>query len=454
MIGTPGFRATLDRRPTKGSPISNTAPDQPVIHSGSMTDTTWNLTCDPFSDDDEGDTHQYTSWEVASDDGFVFIVDSSLEDAVNKMSWQATGLEEETEYWARCRQADQTEESANSSSVTDTTESTPAGPGTFFEFDAESGWVPDAMENNASCQISDDEAHDGNQSIRFNFAGDDSPAPEDSGTASSATINTLTDSAKSWTPDEWDNGLGGTDGATYVVTTGGTGSGQRNYIVGNTSTRLDLEDNWDVTPDETTTYEIREVTDDWAETRYDAGADHDEIWVEAWVFVPANFDKRWGNDKFWFGWSDDMWGGYPGGGQDTSFMWTSSKGTTPYRTTMKFQWADGVHPMKSSWQISAVDFFDEDDLGEWVQFRFHVKLGLDGGTHTDNARVGTGVTQLWKDGVLKMDEDDLSWDPNASPTRNDYLRCGYLMGWSNAGYYVNTKWYMDGIKFYSSDPGW
>jgi hypothetical protein len=80
----------------------------------------------------------------------------------------------------------------------------------------------------------------------------------DSGTAESGGNDTLTDTDKAWTINEWKDYL--------VVTTGGTGSGQEKRIVSNTADTLTVESNWSTNPDSDTTYEIRGSWDDYGVT--------------------------------------------------------------------------------------------------------------------------------------------------------------------------------------------
>jgi len=70
----------------------------------------------------------------------------------------------------------------------------------------------------------------------------------DSGTVSSATSNTLTDSAKNWGTDIWVD--------TYVEITDGTGKGQIRKISSNTADTLTVAANWSTVPDNTSKYRI------------------------------------------------------------------------------------------------------------------------------------------------------------------------------------------------------
>jgi hypothetical protein len=77
----------------------------------------------------------------------------------------------------------------------------------------------------------------------------------DSGTAEVGGNDTLQDTDKAWTNDEWIDYL--------VVTTGGTGSGQERRITDNDADTLTVESNWDTNPDDTTQYEIRGAWDNY-----------------------------------------------------------------------------------------------------------------------------------------------------------------------------------------------
>ena len=68
------------------------------------------------------------------------------------------------------------------------------------------------------------------------------------GTATSASVSTLVNSAKTWTVNQWAN--------YQVRITAGTGIGQIRNITSNTATALTVSANWTVTPDATSVYEL------------------------------------------------------------------------------------------------------------------------------------------------------------------------------------------------------
>lgn len=68
------------------------------------------------------------------------------------------------------------------------------------------------------------------------------------GTTTSATVNTLSNSAKAWTTNQWTN--------YQIRIISGTGIGQIRTISSNTGTQITVSANWTVTPDATSVYEI------------------------------------------------------------------------------------------------------------------------------------------------------------------------------------------------------
>jgi len=76
--------------------------------------------------------------------------------------------------------------------------------------------------------------------------------PVDDGTATSATSTTLVDSTQTWTTNQYENFI------VYILS--GTGAGQKRTIASNTATTLTVSTAWTVTPNTTSTYNIRPIT--------------------------------------------------------------------------------------------------------------------------------------------------------------------------------------------------
>lgn len=90
-----------------GAP-ANTPPDTPTISAGAAGSTSVALTSSAFADDDAGDTHASSQWQVAEDADTTFSapVYDSGEDFVNLTSASGSGLTAETAYRARVRHRD------------------------------------------------------------------------------------------------------------------------------------------------------------------------------------------------------------------------------------------------------------------------------------------------------------------------------------------------------------
>ena len=96
---------------------------------------------------------------------------------------------------------------------------------------------------------------------------------ENSGTATSATTNTLTEISIGWTADEYIN--------EYVWIYSGTGNGQVRLITDNDTDTLTVEENWDTTPDNTSKYRIIHTgTNAHVEEELRDGDDTDELFLD------------------------------------------------------------------------------------------------------------------------------------------------------------------------------
>jgi hypothetical protein len=87
--------------------VQNTAPIAPTITSpvngstGIMSGVL--VTASPFAMNNDSDTHAASDWQAATDNEFNNVISSSINDTINKTSWTATGLSENTTYYLRVR---------------------------------------------------------------------------------------------------------------------------------------------------------------------------------------------------------------------------------------------------------------------------------------------------------------------------------------------------------------
>ena len=98
-----------------------------------------------------------------------------------------------------------------------------------------------------------DETENNNNGTLTNFSS------TDTGTATSGGNNTLTQTGKTWTTNQWANGT--------INITGGTGSGQTRTILSNTADTITVTSNWTINPDATSTYSLSQATA-WATGKY------------------------------------------------------------------------------------------------------------------------------------------------------------------------------------------
>ncbi len=145
------------------------------------------------------------------------------------------------------------------------------------------------------------------------------------GTTESGTNNTLTDSDKSWTTDEW-------AGETIEIT-GGTGSGQTRIVASNTANVTTVSSNWVTNPDATSKYRITSDHEWTTSGQLGNAIDFDE--VDDLIRVPDSASLDGTNDEGTFElliWFDDAADG------DHQFVMSSSNRFTPGASN-GYEWA-------------------------------------------------------------------------------------------------------------------
>ena len=89
--------------------------------------------------------------------------------------------------------------------------------------------------------------------------------------------------------------------------------------------------------------------------------------------------------------------------------------------------------------------------GQWSQIRVHLKAA-------SSAGATNGVSELWVNGALAYQKTNGDFSNlNGGQLNGIYpalLHNGYLMGYTNGWYSVNTTIYIDDFKIYDTDPGW
>lgn len=181
-----------------------------------------------------------------------------------------------------------------------------------------------------------------------------------------------------------------------------------------------------------------------AEQRFNMGRNITELWIEYYLWVPANYAHRYqegqaANNKFIRFWGNS----YDASNKVGASSLIASPSYVRYEATNK-AWGgsgtgflDGGSPTEAAYGTAGM-------LDAWTQvrMRFSIVSALD----ADDAEF-----DLWFDGVKLASQSGM---PQQYTDGQNYWNNGYLMGWANSGYAAETDFYIRNIKFYDTDPGW
>lgn len=179
--------------------------------------------------------------------------------------------------------------------------------------------------------------------------------------------------------------------------------------------------------------------DAWSEQRYQLGENRNEVYIQWYQYFPDGTEglgAKWrhrqssgpDNNKFLKLWADKYRGytvttgiiTYPGGNNGEDLCYIS------YGTNMRGDVGTGGYP-------PATKIIP---LGRWVKFQYHAKTA----TSANN----DGVIQLWMDDELIIDQQHLDMYPIGGV--ENFLRHGYIQGWSNSGFDQTTSTYIDDFQ--------
>lgn len=177
--------------------------------------------------------------------------------------------------------------------------------------------------------------------------------------------------------------------------------------------------------------------DAWCEQRIKFQTPLTELWVAFMLYCPSgaetvNVGPKWVHRRA------------PGPNNNKFFhIWSGNYQTAPTKMAVG-SWTDGArdiyYPNYGSNQINGVGQFGlpqapprpDTVLGRWVPIQLHFKCA--------SAANNDGIIQMWDDGVLVLDNTNVPAYPKDGIS-NAFTE-GYLMGWMNSGFDVETYCYI------------
>ena len=192
-----------------------------------------------------------------------------------------------------------------------------------------------------------------------------------------------------------------------------------------------------------------------AEQRFRLAQGASEIWIEYDFMVPVNFFHRMStnnNNKFLALWEENYTGVAADGVTPTPLLAFEFRpmNDSPNRTGevgssyLYLHGEDRTGKMHGGLGNKWLSAFGSWNRGKWLKIRIHVRLAT-------NDTTDDGLVELFADGILVISAPNLPFHSSAS---GHYFRNGYLLGWSNSGYDVDTEFKVDNIKLFTSNPGW
>lgn len=175
--------------------------------------------------------------------------------------------------------------------------------------------------------------------------------------------------------------------------------------------------------------------DAFSELRFDLGKLYPELWLQFHLHVPANYEHRdaqgTDNNKIL-----RLWGASYNDNEKLGLStWLGSSGSSQMIADWNRQ-GQGIGPKGQAYS----SFITSADRGKWMKVRVQVIAA------SSSTRPGT--IKVWKNDELVIDNHQIV-DNYASGEPHAY-RYGYLLGWSNSGFNVNTDFHVDGVVFATS----
>lgn len=196
-------------------------------------------------------------------------------------------------------------------------------------------------------------------------------------------------------------------------------------------------------------------TDSWSEQRFDMGRYVSELWIEYWLYVPANFicrDNPPNGAKLLNLWRD-IYSDVAGGTWRISFGYGNGRcGKATLIDLGSSRWDFNSWASNGPWSegIQRPDWLGGDGpivLGAWNHVRFYTRAA-------SGRQAEDGKARIYMNGKLLINYERARFYNYYGMPVDASLRNGYFMGWSNSGFDEMTVFYIDDVKFYTEDPGW
>lgn len=218
-------------------------------------------------------------------------------------------------------------------------------------------------------------------------------------------------------------------------------------VVYNNGTRenpIDSDQNWDPKHGEHSLRFRYPAGQNMTEQRFDLGGAYSDIWYKYWIRVPINYTHNTStpsNNKFFTTWMD----GYSHKGDGPTVFWnllSNQEGGS----NIAVSYSDGGYTIAGEQRQSTPFIKVPDDRGRWMEVAIHLKA---------SSSTEAGTIELWR-----------RWENEANFTQIHSIQGvsleipsggpegwskGYIMGWANAPYKVDTEWLFDELTI-STEP--
>jgi len=171
--------------------------------------------------------------------------------------------------------------------------------------------------------------------------------------------------------------------------------------------------------------------DSFSELRFDLGGLYPEIWLQFYLYIPANYEHRDApgpdNNKVLRLWGSD----YNNVEKVGLSVWSDGGGNSQLIADWNRN-GDGIGP-----KGDVARLIGPEDRGSWMKIRVHVVAA--------RSSSSPGSIRVWKNDDLIINNFQ-TVDSFFAGEAHAY-RYGYLLGWSNSGFDETTRLFIDDVVF-------